>query len=119
MADDDIARMARALLMPVADKSGAGSDLNGPYMPNQGWNTLTPAQREQLEKNSRPTFSDEVTDLDHLRSIIDEHGSVQVDPRVPIFDQFIRSPQPDIERFNYKDDPNRTIFLRKRPPLTS
>jgi hypothetical protein len=115
MPFDPIKMMADAL-MPVADRAGHGSDLDGPYLPDL-WHTLKPAEQDALVKESKPAFSDDFRSPEDVYRFIQQNGPVQVDPRAPLFDQFIRNAPPDIQRFNYMGDPERTIMLRQKPPL--
>lgn len=108
----------------AADQSGAGSGMNGPYLPNSGWNTLSPEEQKTFEAPSKNGgahnfYSDDYNSVKDLHKLLDEHGLIQViNPAMnPVVDEFLKSSPPGVIRYNYKDDPSRTIFLQKKPAL--
>lgn len=112
----DPIKMMADVLMPVADRAGRGSDLDGPYLPDL-WHTLKPAEQDTLVKESKPAFGDDFKSPEDVYRFIQQNGPIHADPRDPLFDQFIKNAPQDIERFNYMGDPERTIMLRQKPPL--
>jgi hypothetical protein len=117
----------------AANLAGKGSDLDGPYLPDN-WNQLTDQEKELMEKNGgEPVFGNDFNSSKDLQGLIDKHGAIQVWPGEPAVQQFLREADPSqYERFNWPGyGPNHkptgdnlpfmdhTIFIRRKEPLTS
>lgn len=108
----------------AADLYGRGSSAAGPYLRDEGWNTLTPGEQSAISKNAKSVFGTDVPTRDDVERMLNENGVIETWPGHSSVEQFLRTAPAGTLRYNYDPGDNaspgyHTIFLVKKPPLTS
>ncbi len=113
----------------AANIFGQGSDMEGGYLPDKGWDNLKKETDEGYRAKGtgdygfQSVYGDDYESAEDIEALLDKYEGIQVYPYSnPAAQDFLQKADPNIyERFNLENDKEgaRTIFLRKRPLLMS